>query len=49
VARADAFVLGLAFFAVGVVTALLGGVVLIRRSLAGRHADVVTTDGSPTL
>ncbi|MEO9174395.1 MAG: lysylphosphatidylglycerol synthase transmembrane domain-containing protein [Gaiellales bacterium] len=49
VARADAFVLGLAFFAVGVVTALLGGVVLIRRSLAARHPDVATTDGSPTL
>ena len=49
VARADAFVLGLAFFAVGVVTALLGGVVLIRRSLVRRHAELVPTDGSPTL
>ena len=49
VAREDAFVLGLAFFAVGVVTALLGGLVLIRRSLARRGSEVVTTDGSPTL
>jgi uncharacterized protein (TIRG00374 family) len=49
VARADAFVLGLAFFAVGVATALLGGVVLIRRSLVRRHAELVPTDGSPTL
>jgi uncharacterized protein (TIRG00374 family) len=49
VARADAFVLGLAFFAVGVVTALLGGLVLVRRSLARRGAEVVATDGSPTL
>jgi hypothetical protein len=35
VAREDAFVLGLAFFAVGVLTAGLGGAVLLRRSLAG--------------
>jgi uncharacterized protein (TIRG00374 family) len=33
VSRADAFVLGLAFFAVGVLTASLGGVVLLWRSL----------------
>ena len=36
VRREDAFVLGLAFFAVGVLTALLGAGVLLRRSLAGR-------------
>ena len=50
VAREDAFVLGLAFFAVGVLTALLGAGVLIRRSLVGRgRADLVPTDRSPTL
>ncbi len=38
VAREDAFVLGLAFFAVGVLTALLGGVVLLRRSLVAHTA-----------
>jgi hypothetical protein len=38
VAREDAFVLGLAFFAVGVLTALLGGVVLLRRSLVAHVA-----------
>ena len=35
VSTADAFVLGLAFFAVGVLTASLGGAVLLRRALAG--------------
>ena len=50
VAREDAFVLGLAFFAVGVVTALLGAGVLLRRSLTGRgRADLVPSDRSPTL
>jgi glycosyltransferase 2 family protein len=50
VAREDAFVLGLAFFAVGVLTALLGAGVLIRRSLTGRgRADLVPSDRSPTL
>ncbi len=49
VAREDAFVLGLAFFAIGVLTALLGGVVLVRRSLAGRHENLVPSDRSPTL
>jgi uncharacterized membrane protein YbhN (UPF0104 family) len=34
VRAADAFVLGLAFFAVGVLTAAVGGIVLLRRSLA---------------
>ncbi len=38
VSTADAFVLGLAFFAVGVLTASLGGAVLLRRALAGRGA-----------
>lgn len=50
VAREDAFVLGLAFFAVGVLTALLGAGVLLRRSLTGRgRADLVPGDRSPTL
>jgi glycosyltransferase 2 family protein len=50
VAREDAFVLGLAFFAVGVLTALLGAGVLVRRSLTGRGpADLVPSDRSPTL
>jgi uncharacterized protein (TIRG00374 family) len=50
VAREDAFVLGLVFFAVGVATALLGGVVLVRRSLTGRgRDDLVPGDRSPTL
>jgi uncharacterized protein (TIRG00374 family) len=50
VAREDAFVLGLAFFAVGVLTALLGAGVLVRRSLTGRgRADLVPSDRSPTL
>jgi uncharacterized membrane protein YbhN (UPF0104 family) len=34
VSTADAFVLGLAFFAVGLLTAALGGAVLLRRALA---------------
>ena len=34
---------------VGVLTALLGGVVLVRRSLAGRHENLVPSDRSPTL
>ena len=38
VSTADAFVLGLAFFAVGVLTAALGGVVLLRRALTGNAA-----------
>ena len=50
VAREDAFVLGLAFFAVGVVTALLGAGVLLRRSMMGRGAaDLLPSDRSPTL
>jgi glycosyltransferase 2 family protein len=49
VAREDAFVLGLAFFAIGVLTALLGGGVLVRRSLAGRREHLVPRDRSPTL
>jgi uncharacterized protein (TIRG00374 family) len=49
VAREDAFVLGLAFFAIGVLTALLGGAVLVRRALAGRHENLVPSDRSPTL
>jgi uncharacterized protein (TIRG00374 family) len=37
VAREDAFALGLAFFAVGVITGALGGLALVRRSLAGQR------------
>jgi uncharacterized protein (TIRG00374 family) len=37
VAREDAFALGLAFFAVGVITGALGGVALLRRAVAGQR------------
>ncbi len=37
VAREDAFALGLAFFAVGVLTGGLGGLALLRRSIAGHR------------
>ncbi len=45
VGREDAFALGLAFFAVGVLTGGLGGLALLRRAIAGQRRG--TAGSSP--